>query len=309
MFQGAFPLWFSSDRTSGRHLLSPLPVQPQSYGNAAHSPKADRTVKRSQMNSTTFMDRRSARSSPSAQLRKVLSLPSRAVKRCARELVQHYCGVLCREEFDSQHFRWINERSIEYRFVFKQITNLCPKTILDVGTGSTALPHLMRNCGPIVTAIDNIKDFWPSGMFNRHYFVTNDDITRSNLTCEFDLITCISVLEHVRSFDNAVKEMFRLLRPGGHLILTFPYNEAEYCANVYKLPGSSYGADSPYVCQAYTRRNLLDWVNMGPAHIVEQEYWQMFTGAYWTVGSRAVPPRQAAREELHQLTCLLIQKS
>jgi hypothetical protein len=36
--------------------------------------------------------------------------------------------------------------------------------------------------------------------------------------------------------------MFARLACGGHLIMTFPYNETRYVRNVYELPGSSYGA-------------------------------------------------------------------
>jgi SAM-dependent methyltransferase len=38
----------------------------------------------------------------------------------------------------------------------------------------------------------------------------------------FDLITCISVLEHIPADKNAVAVMWSLLRPGGRLILTLP---------------------------------------------------------------------------------------
>jgi SAM-dependent methyltransferase len=232
----------------------------------------------------------------------------KAIKTLVHRLGRYYCIRLCRKEHESQRFIWINERPIEYAFVFKQITRLYPRTILDVGTGTTALPHLMRNCGPCVTAIDNIRDYWPSGMFNRHYFVLSDDIRNSKLNTEFDLITCISVLEHIPESDQAVNGMFKLLKTGGHLVLTFPYNEKGYCANVYKLPNAGYGQDSPYICQAYSRDKLVGWLLGGRSRIIEQEYWQMFTGTYWTVGSRLLPARQVTVEDVHQLTCLLIQK-
>jgi SAM-dependent methyltransferase len=38
----------------------------------------------------------------------------------------------------------------------------------------------------------------------------------------FDLITCISVLEHIPNDSDAVRFMWRLLKPGGRLILTVP---------------------------------------------------------------------------------------
>ena len=37
-------------------------------------------------------------------------------------------------------FRRHNERPVEFAFVFSQIAKLAPKTILDVGSGESALP-------------------------------------------------------------------------------------------------------------------------------------------------------------------------
>lgn len=79
-----------------------------------------------------------------------------------------------------------------------------------------------------MTATDNIKNYWPFGMMNRHYYVINDDITKTKLTDRYDLIACISVLEHIQDADNAVKNKFVLLKDKGSLILTFPYNENGY---------------------------------------------------------------------------------
>ena len=51
----------------------------------------------------------------------------------------------------------------------------------------------------------------------------NSTIETAKLVPEtFDLITCISVLEHIPSDREAVKMMWSLLRPGGRLILTLP---------------------------------------------------------------------------------------
>ena len=220
-----------------------------------------------------------------------------------------YVKFLNKREYDSQKFNTVNERPIEYGFVFKYLTLKWPESVLDVGTGTTALPHLIRNCGFVVTAIDNIQDYWPSGMFNRHYYIMNDDITKTRLNKKFDFITCVSVLEHIKNHEVAVKSMFSLLNPGGHMILTFPYNETKYVENVYKLPCSSAKEESPFTTQAYSRNEIDKWLHDNNGIIVEQEYWQFFTGEYWTCGERVCPPLQVDRYKLHQITCILIQKS
>lgn len=162
-------------------------------------------------------------------------------KQTVKKLLNLYPEWICRREFESQTFIRFNERPVEFSFVFRKIGEIYPRKILDVGTGTTALPHLMRNCGSLVTATDNVRDYWPFGMVNRHFYVIDDDITATRLSDKFDLITCISVLEHIQKSDDAVRNMLSLLKSNGHLILTFPYNEKSYVRNVYKLPGSSYG--------------------------------------------------------------------
>ena len=219
-----------------------------------------------------------------------------------------YVSLLCRREYATQRFTGINERPIELSFLFRQLTRLWPQTVLDVGTGVTALPHLMRTCGFMVTAIDNVRDYWPSGMVNRHYHVINDDITAPRLRETFDFISCISVLEHIRAHDAAVRSMLSLLNPGGHLLLTFPYHEERYVENVYLLPGAGVTDIPPFITQVFSRREVDGWLRANGGTLCEQEYWRFFEGEFWTFGNRVTPPRQVGRDEPHQVSCLLIRK-
>ena len=229
-------------------------------------------------------------------------------KQTVKNLLNLYPKWICRREFESQAFTRFNERPIEFSFVFRKLGELYPLTILDVGTGKTALPHLMRNCGYLVTATDNVHDYWPSGMLNRHYHVIDDDITRTRLSDTFDLITCISALEHIQRPDDAFRDMFSLLKPNGHLILTFPYNENSYVRNVYELPGSSYGKGASYITQSYSRSELQRWLRENHGTIIDQEYWQFWEGDHWTVGKQLIPPVSVTADDKHQLTCILIHK-
>jgi len=213
-----------------------------------------------------------------------------------------------REEITHPPFAIFNERPIEYRFVFEQISNQYPKKVLDVGTGVTSLPHLMANCGCKVTAADNIKDYWGFGQFfNRHYFIENDDITNTQLKEKFDLITCISTLEHIEKFDDAVSSMLSLLEDGGFLILTFPYTENEFIDNVYTKEGTSVTVVPKFKTHSYSRKELNKWIN-GKAEIVKQEYWKFFEGNFWTNGNKLSLPISVSKDENHQISCVLIQK-
>ncbi len=221
-----------------------------------------------------------------------------------KALMNLYPKWLLRREYGKQKFKRFNERPIEFAFLFRKLTELYPKTVIDVGTGTSALPTLIRKCGFVVTAVDNVRDYWPRGMFNKHYHVVDDDITKSRITERYDMVVCISVLEHIEDSDAAVSHMFKLLNPGGHLLMSFPYTERSYVRNVYELPGSSYGKGRPYITQSYSRENVDRWLAESNGMIQEQEFWQCWEGEHWTVGKQVIPPRRVSASDTHQLTCL-----
>ena len=187
-------------------------------------------------------------------------------------------------EWKRSHLKQLNERAAEYGYALKWLLKICPVDVLDVGAGTSSWPHLMANCGFHVTAIDKIKDYWKSGFFNRHYHVINDDVTRPKINRQFDFITCISVIEHIPNHKEAFFGMLGLLKPGGHLVLTFPYNEKRYIDNVYKLPKAGYGSDYPFICQVYSRTQIDEWLGGNSARIIDQEYYKIFSGELWTFG-------------------------
>lgn len=212
-------------------------------------------------------------------------------------------------EYVSPSFNKINERATEYAFVFKHLRQICPTEVLDVGTGRSALPHLMSNCGFRVTAIDEMRSYWKGGFRNRHYYIIKDSITNPKIKKKFDLITCISVLEHIPNHQAAVKGMFKLLKSGGYLILTFPCNEKQYVNNVYKLLGAGHVSNPSYICQVYSRKEIDKWLQENKGKIIDQEYYKIFTGDLWNFGERIYPPLKVSKQEKHHLQCILIQRS
>jgi 2-polyprenyl-3-methyl-5-hydroxy-6-metoxy-1,4-benzoquinol methylase len=230
------------------------------------------------------------------------------IKEIIKKILSAYPKYLCKKEYYN-HIYTFNERPVEFRFIFEQLAKIYPDSILDVGTGTTALPHLMYNCGFNVTAIDNITDYWKSGMFNRHYYVIDNDITSTKLTEKYDLITCVSVLEHIEESDVAVSNMFSLLNDDGYLVLTCPYSEKEYIDDVYKRPLSKGGENASYICQSFSRKNLNNWVSENNASILKQEFWRFFDGEFWTEGNENYPPVQVKQDDVHQLTCVLLKKN
>lgn len=229
-------------------------------------------------------------------------------KGIVHKLGRAYINRVVTNEVRSHTFTRHNERPLEFGFVFQQIAALRPVTVLDVGTGTTALPHLMASCGCVVTAIDNVKDYWDAGMVNRHWLVLDDDIRHPKLADQFDMVTCVSVIEHIEDHLTAFKNMIGLLKPGGHLVVTTQYSELNPVPNVYKLQGAAYGQDAPYICRSTSRRELDEWIRQTGAELVKQEFYRLWTGPVWTQGEYLPTPKRVTQNDAHQLSLMLFRR-
>lgn len=215
-----------------------------------------------------------------------------------------YTQAVTKRQAFRQKFRRTNERPIEYSFVFAWLNRLQPQTVLDVGTGESALPALVRTCGFVVTAVDNVKDYWPKGMVNSHWYVEDEDITLGGSNSQYDVVLCISVLEHIRDTRAAIKGLLERTRPGGHLILTTPFGAHSY-ANAYEQAGS-YGAGNPYPCRQHGPEDLADWLASG-FQLVAEDYWVAFDSEVWSVGQLVRPLRPS--EQPANLGCFVLRRS
>jgi SAM-dependent methyltransferase len=229
-------------------------------------------------------------------------------KALARQAGASYIRHVCSAESDSQTFAHHNERPIEYRFALNCLGRVRPKTVLDVGTGTTAWPHLLRNCGFVVTAVDNVHDYWDRGMVNRHWSVLDVDITNpKEFRKQFDAVTCISVMEHIVDHQKAVANMLQMLVPGGLLIITTPYSAHEPCPNVYKRPDALYGQDMPYICRSHSEKDIEQWQQLG-ARLKRREMWRLFSGPVWATGNRTAWEQVQSEDAPHQLGCFEFEK-
>jgi len=231
------------------------------------------------------------------------------LKAVVHKLGRAYQARIVRSEYEAQKFTRFNERPIEWSFMLRAVGKCSPKTLLDVGPGDTAVPALLSYCGPVVTAIDNVRDFWKKGLVNRHWHIIDDDIQRTKLTVQFDMVTCISVLEHIKDYNAAMRNMLRLLKPGGHLVLCGPYNEKHYVEDSYRAPGADANlAKMPFIGRSYSRRELDGWLREGNAEVIEAEYWRAWTGDFWAQGTRVLPPEPSTRDANHSHACFLIRR-
>jgi len=233
------------------------------------------------------------------------------IKSLIKSIAQNISIKLLRAAFPNERVvprGYVYERAIEYSFAFEVLMEYKKKNILDVGSGKSAFPALLVNCGFNVTAIDKVRDYYKGikGEINYHFKVINDDIC--NLSREYDLfdaITCISVLEHIDNPTLAVKNMASLLKPGGILILTFPFTTYEYIPNVYDLPDSDeLSSRFQYKAQSFTEENLAEWEKQFGIKEIKRVYIRGWNGRYWRCGNRIAFPHATNNPKEANAVCL-----
>jgi 2-polyprenyl-3-methyl-5-hydroxy-6-metoxy-1,4-benzoquinol methylase len=99
--------------------------------------------------------------------------------------------------------------------------------MLDFGYGSGLLFNTLAEIGNELHGIDILSDAnILTGILNEQNIraiLKQEDILKAGYPDNyFDLITAFSVFEHIREFDPILKEMQRILKPGGQLLIGMP---------------------------------------------------------------------------------------
>lgn len=87
------------------------------------------------------------------------------------------------------------------------------KKILEIGSGKNSYKRLFDSCDFIATDIKHFPDVDEIADVTSLKFKSNS----------FDIVICISVLEHVKYYQKAVSEIYRVLKPGGEAVVSVPF--------------------------------------------------------------------------------------
>lgn len=145
-----------------------------------------------------------------------------------------------KKELQEYIYKWVEDplhqwsRQWEYPYVFSKIINTVENNnvktnILDAGSGVTFFPYFLKNKinNSSIFCCDNDKSL--DSIYQKINDKTKDTLKFSNTDLRdlnfenesFDIIYCISVIEHIKNYERVVEELYRVLKLGGSLIVTF----------------------------------------------------------------------------------------
>ncbi|MBT3261230.1 class I SAM-dependent methyltransferase [bacterium] len=227
------------------------------------------------------------------------------------EKIGLYCNNKCLKYiyFNKKKSNYLYERVIEFAFTLEKLSENKILNVLDVGTGTNSFSSTLEHCGFNVTASDLMGSYW-SFFQNRHIFVYKDDITKSKFESEkFDAVTCISTLEHIEDYNAAIKQMVRIIKSKGLLILTFPYSCDEFCENVYKLKTADKMAQGfRYIARSFCDDQIEEWCSRFNIEIADKKYIRGWDGKFWRSGKRIDFPYEVKEKEKANAICLVFKK-
>ncbi|MDX1910438.1 MAG: methyltransferase domain-containing protein [Saprospiraceae bacterium] len=125
-----------------------------------------------------------------------------------------------------------------YQFVKKRLQQYFPtengqngaRQALNLGTGEGDYDRMIARHVTRLTGCDvNEEDLAHARQLNADvanlHYEPNNALALSFDDATFDLVVSCEVIEHVGQPEKMVQEMYRVLRPGGYVILTFPSRE------------------------------------------------------------------------------------
>lgn len=110
--------------------------------------------------------------------------------------------------------------------IFKELGNLRGKKLLDVGCEAGYITKQLIDNGARVTAIDLIPEpikQLKKELHGRHATLLVADATRLPFKAAiFDIVLATEVIEHISQLSKFVNGAFKVLKPRGQLLITFP---------------------------------------------------------------------------------------
>ncbi len=104
-----------------------------------------------------------------------------------------------------------------------------PGSILEIGSGVSTMADGLPDVFFSDLSFEAVRSLKEKGIAKRAAAMS---ITETGLkSAAFDTVICSEVLEHIPDDVAAFKELYRVLKPGGHLIITVPVHERYFSSD------------------------------------------------------------------------------
>ena len=145
-------------------------------------------------------------------------------------------------EGDLKTLHQVNPLRLNY---IQSKTNLTGKSVIDIGCGGGILSESLAKCGAIVTGIDMNKPVIDAAKLHQHesgtqveYLKISAEEIAQERPEQYDIVTCLEMLEHVPDPASIIKACSALVKPGGLVFFsTLNRNPKSY---LFAIVGAEY---------------------------------------------------------------------
>ena len=138
-------------------------------------------------------------------------------------------------------FKFNAHQEARFEWILRCLDDVKGKTVLDVGCGDGALTYRIAKKGAEVIGLDNSKEGieLAKEIFNKKKISANFILASAyNMPVKNDSIDCAvlsDVIEHVREPEKVLKEIKRVLKNNGKVVISTPYRFGEILWDKYHV--------------------------------------------------------------------------
>jgi ubiquinone/menaquinone biosynthesis C-methylase UbiE len=197
--------------------------------------------------------------------------------------------------YDSARYALLNRWDPSHLAAVRRYLDLASgDRVLEVGAGRGHLVKRLHEAGIDAIGIDLNPQAAEHAVTDR---VMQMDATALDFEDgSFDALISVHAIEHIPALDDALAEMCRVVRPGGHLLLIYP---AEPIKGLYAIPTSVILHSTPLKarqvhCHQLTPRRLARRLAGLPVEVVEDRFSLFRSPQFTTLLRRLDDAAQAA---------------
>lgn len=143
------------------------------------------------------------------------------------------------EAFSRSPFKFNAYLNARYKIVLNFLGDIKGKNVVDIGAGDCALTSLIAEKEAKVIAVDNSKEGLEYGKDNfekkklKGEFLITDVYNIPLADASADVVVSSDVIEHLDNPEKLLKEVSRILKTGGQIIISTPYRISEKPSDPY----------------------------------------------------------------------------